>query len=847
MHARSSGVPVARATITLVRANGSRVASTQSAGDGSFVFANAAAGTYRVVAVAAGFQPTVIAITLEPADRLRLTFDLAPLDDPHEIGRIVVRTGRASASSDRTVSAETIAASGALRTTDALATLPGVTVTGDAGSPGGDAYASIRGLRPGESETLLDGHPIGPIGVEPDSPDADGTIAGFNFQDAPYFALRDVDVSFGAASDRGGNDALGGTIDLRTLDPTPQRRATLEQGFGNQGRALTDVTLTGTTGRLGYALVSGVVGTYGAFAGAPIAQTGLRGTDFTSATLGALTYHVSGDYTLRNDLAKLVYAISPSTRLIATAYDATSWADKTGEGDNDDNSPAYVLAGAPIGSSATCPHGVLVTTNAGSRCVTAAAYAAAASGPAGGGPGAWQALRNQDYDARLTTTARTVTYMLDAYVDDYAELYHRDASIVNGPLDTFLDRWSTQGVRASADAPLGNNLAGIDVSALRQTLDQNGTNVAGTALVDEPSASLDDERFALRDRYAPSRAFALTVDAPLLKSSLDSHVRFDPQAAIEYHPTAFDTFRAGAGRSSEEPSLQTARTNLLPAGALNPDCGAIARGTAASPADVNVGSAPADRLAPETGTDLEFGYAHRFAGDGGIDVTFYETGVRDRIVTGDFAAGPALGNTATAPFLARIEQFCGTTPAPGAVDFTLSRSFNAATARLRGIELSGHAPLSPRIALDYGYDVQSSVLDDLPNSVLATNPTLVNGLQEFDVPLHKATLAIAAALSRTLDARLIGHFVGIGNPQQLPGYAYADASIERTISAHATLHVAIANVLGSHVGTYGLVGMGIPYATNAQNQAISAPYLQPFNERYGLSPTTVTVTATAHI
>ncbi len=833
--------------MTLFLASGSRVASARTGSDGTFIFANAAADAYRVIATAPGFQPAAIAVALGPSGSLRLAFALTAVDDPHEIGRIRARAGPVNASADRTVSAATIAAAGALRTTDALATLSGVTVTGDAGSPGGDAYASIRGLRPGESATLLDGHSIGPIGVAPDSPDADGTIAGFNFQDAPYFALRDVDVSFGAASDRGGSDALGGTIDLRTLDPTQARTITFEQGVGNQGRALTDVALTGTTGRVGYALVSGVIGTYGAFAGAPIAQTGLRGTDFTSATLGALTYHVSGDYTLRNDLAKIAYALSPSTRLVATAYDATSWADKTGEGDNDYNTRAYVLANAPVGTSTACPHAVLVSTNAGTRCLTPAAYAGAASGPAGGGPGAWQALRNQDYDARLTTTARNTTYALEAYVDDYAELYHRDASAINGPLDAFLDRFLTQGVRASADTRVGNNLAGIDISALRQTLDQNGTNAAGAALVDEPGASLDDARIAVRDRYAPGRAFALTLDASLQRSSLDPRLQFDPQAALEFHATARDTFRIGAGRSSEEPSLQTVRTNLLPAGAFNPDCGAIALGTPAAPANVDVGSAPAANLAPETGTDLEIGYARRFSNDGGVDVTFYDANVRNRIVTGDFAAGSALAASAAAPFLARIGAFCGTTPAPGAVDFTLSRSFNAATARLRGIELSSRAPLSPQVAFEFGYDVQSSVLDDLPSTVLATNPTLVNGFQEFDVPLHKATLGVEAMLATKLRVGLTGHFVGIGNPQQLPGYAYADASIDRSVSKNAALHVAIANVFGSHVSTYGLVGMGVPYATNAENQAISAPYLQPFNERYGLSPTTLTITATARI
>ncbi len=833
--ARADGRPIARAAVTLARTSGAPIATVNSDATGAFAFAKPAAGAYRIGADARGFRSTSIDVVVAGDGDIRVRLALPP-ERGGEIGRVTVHAGRIDASADRSVSAATIARAGALRTTDALAALSGVTVIGDAASPGGDAYASVRGLRPGESETLLDGHPIGPLGVESDAPDADGTIAGFNFQDAPYFALRDVEVSFGSASDRGGTGALGGTIDLRTLEPTANADVTLEQGFGNQGRALTDVRATGSVGKLGYALVSGVIGTYGAFAGASIAQSGLRGTDLTSGTLADLTYHVSGDYLLHNDLAKIAYALSSNTRLQLTAYDATSWADKTGEGDNDYNTPGYVLANAPIGASPSCPHGVLVTTNTGSACASPVAYAALASGPAGGGPGAWQALRNEDYDARVTSVAGNSMYALDAFIDTYAEVYHRDASVVSGPLDAFLDAWSTQGARVSDDVRGGKNIAGFDLAVTHQRLDGNGTSAPGTALVTNPPASLVQNRLSLRDAYAPNRTLSFTANGALDATTQEARVQFDPQVAIAFHATARDTFRIGAGRSSEEPSLQIARTNLVPVGALNPDCGAIALGSVASPADVNVGSSPASDLTAETGTDVELGYARHFGSDGGLDVTLYDANVKNRIVTGAFSAGPQLGASAVAPLLARISQFCGITPVPSAVNFTLSRSFNAATARLRGIELSGRARVSPRVAVDYTYDVQSSVLNDLPASVLATSPTLVSGLQEFDVPLHKASLGIDGRLAQGLDVRLDGHFVGIGNPQQLPGYAYADASIERSVAKHASLHVAIANVFGSHVSPYGLVGMGVPYATNAQNQAISAPYVQPFNERYGLAP-----------
>ncbi len=845
----ANGAPIAGAAVGLETPGGARISSTTSDRVGAFVLAAPPPGRYRITADARGYRAGSIALTIAQADSQHVGIALTRDGRISEIGRVVSSaSGGAGAAPVQRISAGVIADEGSLRVSDALANLPGITVSGDALAPGGDAYVSLRGLRPGESQTLLDGHPVGPIGIEPDAPDTDGTIAGFNYQDAPYFALRQVAVSFGAGgSGKSGSDAIGGTVDLLTYEPTERDQFVVQQGFGNEGRAFTALRATGTAGKLGYALANGVVGTYGLFSGAPIAQTGLRGTDFTSETLAGLTYPVSGDYVLRNDLARITYAPAPATRIAFSAYDATSWADKTGEGDNDFNPYSYVFANAPVGASARCPHGVLVSTDGGPQCISPSAYAAAASGPAGGGPGAWQALRDQDYDLHATSAAGENAYALDAFTDQYAVLYNRDASAASGPLDTFLDRWSTQGVRLSDDLTGRANAFGFGVSWLRQVLSGNGTTPDGTALVASEPAQLIDQSVFARDTFSPARRLSLLLDAWLNKSSLDPQARFDTQLAVVYRPTALDTIRLGAGRSTEEPSLQTERVNLLPVGALNPDCGAIAQATTASPAAVNVGSGPASNLAAETGSDLELGYDHRFGNDATLDLTVYDMNVTDRIVTGDFPAGPELPPSAIPPLLARISQFCGLSPSPSALTFTLSQSFNAATARLRGIELEGRVRVAPHVAVDYGFDLQSNVLNDLPASVLVTNPTLVNGLQVFGVPLHKETLGIDATTRGGLEVRVDGYAVGPNNPQQLPGYAYADASLAQAVSKHVTLLLAISNVFGSHAQSYGLVGSGLPYATNPYNAALGTPFLQPFNERYGLQPTSVTMSATLHL
>ncbi|MGP6188876.1 MAG: TonB-dependent receptor [Vulcanimicrobiaceae bacterium] len=769
----------------------------------------------------------------------------------HEIARVKA-VSRADAlwtmpAVTRTVAAQALQQENAIRLGDALGNLPGVDRSGDTAAFGDDAYIDIRGLKPSESQVLLDGHPIGPIGIGVTGPDADGLTEGFNFQVSPYFALDGVDVTYGAgAAGLYGGNAIGGTIDMRTLAPTAQSLSSVSEGIGNQGSSFASLRATGTQGRLGYALVDGVEGTHGPFPERDVTQTGLRGTDFTTGTLQQLTYPVSGDYLMRDALGKLTYRLSPVTRAAFTAYSATSWSDKTGNGDNDYNSPAYMLANAPVGNDPACPGGVMVQTNGGRQCISAAQYAKEASGPAGGGPGAWQAFRNNDYHARLTSAARNQSLLLDAFMDDYAFTYNRDASFVNGPLSAFFDRWSTQGVLASDDVSLSRNLLGFGSYFQRQTLAGNQTvsdAARNPVLQDNAPASRSDAAYFLRDTFTPTSRLSLVLNAWYDKASIDPQAHLNPRASVIYRASPADTFRLTGGRSVDEPGLQLDQVSLTPVGALNPDCGAIKNATSGDPASVNVGTGPASTLRPEKASDVELSYGHRFAGGSDLAVTAYDMNLVDRIVSGSLAAGTLLPASTTASVLNRISTFCGLTPNPAVLQYTLTQAFNAATARARGIELTGRVRVNPHLSFDYAYDVQSLIDNDLPSTVLSSDPTLVNGIQAFQVPLHKASLGVDFSTNSGFEGRLDGHFVSINNPQQLPGYVYADAALSQRISKRLSLNLGVQNVFNSHVSIYNQVGAGVPYPTNEENEGLSAPFVQPFNTQYGLMPTSAMLSA----
>jgi len=782
----------------------------------------------------------------------RPTPTVAPVREiAHAKAAVGVGELQTNAEVTRTIAPQTLGQGNALRVGDALTNLAGVDRGSDSNSAGDDEYLDIRGLEPSESQVLLDGHPIGPIGISASGPDADGVIEGFNFQDSPNLSLDGVDVTFGAgASGLYGGNTVGGTIDLHTLNPSYERQFTLDEGMGNEGRTLTSLKASGTSGRLGYALVDGVEGTYGTFPGGDITQTGLRGTDFTSSTLAQLTYPVSGDYLLRNALGKLTYRLSPATNASFTAYDATSWSDKTGNGDNDYNSPSYMLANAPVGQNPNCPSNLVgVQTDSGLQCILAAQYAQGASGPAGGGPDAWQAFRNQDYHVRLASSSGDNSLLFDAFTDNYAFTYHRSAWSINGPigvddpLDVFFDRWSTQGLLTSDDIATARNDFGFGYYLQRQVLSGNQTTPDGSAFQNDAPASRIDNAFFIRDTYTANERLSFVLNAWYNRASVDPQAHLNPRLSAIYKASSSDVLRLTSGRSVSEPGLELNQVTLTPLGALNPDCGAIeeAQSPARAPAQVNVGSGPASNVSPEKATDIELSYGHRFTGDSAFDVTLYDTNLIDRIVSANLPAGNLISTSAMDGVYSRIQQFCGLSPSPTSLQYTLSLPFNAATAQAHGVEFSGRARATQHLYFDYSYDIQSLVINGVPNAVLTTDPTLVNGIQAFQVPLHKASLGIDVSTASGFEGRLDGHFVSVNNPQQLPGYAYADASLTQHVSRRLTLDVGISNVFDSHANVYNDIGFGVPYSVSPANAALGlgSPFSQPFNTLYGLPPPSV--------
>ncbi len=832
-----AALPVPGAAIALVQGDHT-VAHATSDPSGAFTFSNVAPGIYNLQVSAAGYQTA-------------RSDDIVVGGAPVQVSVTISRLQAANISSEKTIAHVTTRASGLqtttavqtqidpklmqnvgqLRAAEGLAELPGVNLVGQDSAVGDDISVDIRGLKPSETQVLLDGHPIGPIGVYPSR--IGGGNGGFDYQVAPLFALQNTLVTYGSgATGLYGVDAVGGAVDFQTIQASQRPEGLLKMAYGDMGTQIADAQATGTLGKLSYAFVHGIENTLGNFPGAIIPQTGIRGNDFTSATLSGVTYYVSGNYNIANDLAKVQYAFSPATNLSFTAYAANSLDDKTGEGDNDFVTYDYSLYQAQHNTNCTTgagSPGLSVSTDAGTQCYTPQQYAANASGPAGGGPGAYQHLGNQDYHARMTTTEGRNLVVLDSYLDNYTQYRERPESFVNGPLSILDVDYRSMGTLLSDDISLSKNDVGFGLFSMRQYT--NGDNISGTAVLGHAPIFDRLNSFFVREVYQPSQPLSFFLNAWMKSSNVGGN-SFDPRLSILFRPTRSDMLRLTGGKSSADPApLALQLTGVGGIGAGN--CKIFSVGEAQSPNEQ-----------PERAADLEFSYGHRFNANASVQGVLYDTNETNTIFQADVPASNfqdilnAAGSTYLPSIFAHIQSICPNFSPPSAPptisNLVVVTNVNLAKQRARGIELSGNVRFH-RMSLQAYYDVQSSAIFDAPVFLQQSNPTLINGSQLVGIPLQK----YGATLDWTLTDRTeyymdYTHFAG-NNPLNRGPFGIANAALTQTVTSNglaATLGVT--NLFNEASDIYGRIGLGVFIPENSYGTDTSG--LQQGTEQFGLAP-----------
>jgi len=223
--------------------------STHSDARGTFIFRNVAPGTYALNVRASGYAPLgsrSIDVREGAANVLDLTLSRSP-ESLVTIGHVTVNGNETLSTSSAPavdLNAQSYAAQGYTRVSDMLNGVLGLTVIRPAGgNPAAPAVASLRGPDPTETLVDIDGHEANT-----------GNSGDFDLSLLDPADFSSVQVVYGISpSSLIGGNTIGGAINVRTLEPTPDSRGFLRLSAGSFGTFGESVQATGSADRLGYA------------------------------------------------------------------------------------------------------------------------------------------------------------------------------------------------------------------------------------------------------------------------------------------------------------------------------------------------------------------------------------------------------------------------------------------------------------------------------------------------------------------------------------------------------------------------------------------------------------------
>jgi outer membrane receptor protein involved in Fe transport len=876
------GLPIAGATIELDEGP-TTIATTTTDANGNFSFPRVSPGVYSVLISAQGFQTSRSNNFEIEFGQPSYSFQTAifPATGLKTIAHVST-AGTAALQTTSTINEhlnpELLQSEDFNRSVDALITLPGVVNFSPSQAAGDDMELSIRGFDSTETATLLDGHPVGPVG-------ASGN--GYNYSVSPFWGLSAADVIFGSgATGLFGATTIAGAVDFETIDPTLKPQFVVEQGIGTDEKLMTGLQATGTVGNLGYAFAWGTQGTNGQFPGAYITQRALLQNsvinppycpspgncnapppDLTTANVDNFlnTYWVTGQYSQKNFVGKLRYAFTPDTQLQLTVYSASVWANSTGNGDDDYETYPYVLYGAlqtiasgpntilVNGTPQTCTGSIAVLVNAspGYKCMSATQYAQNFYGPFGGGIDKWKTTANQDYDARITQALGvgqlTVEGFADAY--NYDEMKGPGAPLgvytTYGPGPDYLNLYHNRGFVTAYDLPLSKNDIGFGYSWLHESETDgqypyflaNGNQIL--AFGNNPPLYLATASYFARDTWTPNEKLQVFGTFWVQRSLDTSSTHVDPRVSVMYRPDPRDVFRVAAGRSYSEPDPSL----IVPAPPVYSSPGSIncPPQTSGPGAITTVASINNPSLRPETASDLELAYGHQFGIRTNIQADVYQSWESGALLNGveglTAVPGIVVPPVYVSEALNRLSKCAGLNPT--VADLGFQTTFNASGARYRGVDLSTSVALTRNLTFLADYAITSAAWVGIPQSILYQNPSYLDGGQIYGIPLRTANAGLAYQTFGGFAARIDATYVGPFNSYYRAPFWYANGGISQEINSHLTLNFGVQNIFDSAVGQYGLIGAGVFVPVNFYGSyAFGGPHnaLDEGSEEFGLLP-----------
>jgi outer membrane cobalamin receptor len=747
-----SGTPVSGAHLVL---QGPVPADVSTDANGDFIL-TVQPGAYRLAASALGYASLTVAVDADHDVKLEIA--LEPLDSPklRQIGAVTV-DGRlapiAGTIPSITVTRADLDALGEDRIVEGLQQLPGATFTRpDGGAASAISVVSLRGPDPSESLVALDGQLLN-----------DGNTGDLDLSRLPTAAFSAVDVTEGLGpEDSNGSNTFGGAINLISLRPTQAPHLGFSTSYGSFGQSDTWLNATGTQGRLGYAaalddqnesgFVNQVVPLY--VAGTPCnpCDTHLGSGVAAHSALGTLTWSFSENA----DVTARVF-------LLGDVRDQSSALNGLDFNSADIGTPAY--------GHFTGPGEQMFTQDI-------RAYQVRARSPLGAGELTTD-LSESDNGVAINGGAAS-PYDVD-HID------HR----YNAGLT-----W--QRTFATAQFAVGGYTR---YESLEFVAPPSGDTSSLTSSQAQPLLGQTMNVFFVRGGFQPTAK--LRLDGGVFESRYTTFgSNLDGRFGAIYAADPSTSIRFSLGTGFRAPLLL--ERYQFPYSQLALDGNGVFVGQ----------GSPGEH--PEHASEYELGVSHEFSRQSTLDVSLYQTNLRDPIEIFYPLAAVAAGTCATNSYA---------NPIPACVSY----NSNVGNAVYQGAEIRYSQLFAPaHILMTARYGLNVAYPKDL--NAQFSNPTsggsLVDNAQFLGIPQQQGSLE-AEWSDRGWHAALAGTARGNNNELNQGPFVILNALVGRHLGGGLDLSLSGTNLLNAAAGPFTHFGAGTPYRGLTGDDAAGNPIYGP--------------------
>jgi len=754
-----SGAPIVGARAEL-HGTASAAITTDTHGDFHVMIAP---GTYRLTTAADGFVPVTIALEVDHDATIGVA--LEPLDSPklRPIGAVTV-DGRLTPIQG-TIPAVTISRAdldqlGDNRIIDGLQAIPSATFTRpDGGAASAIAVVSLRGPDPSESLVALDGQLLN-----------DGNTGDLDLSRFPTAAFSAIDVTEGLGpEDANGSNTFGGAINLVSLRPTVAPHVGFSTSVGSFGQSETWLNTTGTVGRLGYAAALDDQNELGY-----VNETVPLYTP--SSSCYPCDTHLGSSVTSHLGVATAVWSFSQDADITARVFLL---------GDARDESGSLNGVDEVMGDVGTPQYGQLTGPGEQTFDQTIRAYQIRTREPLGAG----------ELTGDLSMSDNDVAVM-SGYTSPY-DVDHEDKRYNAG--------LTWQRTFEGAQFAVGGYTR---YESLTIVGPPSQSGAALTPAQTTPQLGQTIDVFFARGGFQASPK--LRLDGGLFQSNYTSFgANLDGRLGAIYAADPSTSVRFSIGTGFRAPLLL--ERYRLPYDQLALDGN-----------NVFVGQGSPDER-PEHATEYELGASHEFSRSSTLDVSLYQTNLRDPIEI--FYPQAAVDAVVNGNHVNLCAANSYTQPIPACVSY----NSNVGNAVYQGLEVRfvqrlvpQHLFLTARYGLNIAYPKNLNAAFSNPTS----GGNLVDDQQFLGIPQQQASFEIDYA-QHTWHAGVEAIQRGDNNELDEPPFTLVDALVGYRFDHNVDLSLAGTNLFNAAAGRFTVFGGGVPYAGVGQPLYPDAYHIEP--------------------